>query len=189
MSEHNEQCNLIDWATRNECRYPELKNIFAVPNGGLRNKRVGVKTKMEGLKAGVPDLFLACAKLPEDFQDTFEQKTYTDKKGNVSPYWKLSGGVYFGLFIEMKFGSNTTSKQQKEWIRKLRDKHYKCVVCYSWQDARDIILEYIEADLSLLYQDFGCDYYGTSKGMYNGESLYEIGTYYSERENDYVGTS
>ena len=161
MSEHNEQCNLIDWATRNECRYPELKNIFAVPNGGLRNKRVGVKMKMEGLKAGVPDLFLACAKLPD----------------------------YFGLFIEMKFGSNTTSKQQKEWIRKLREKHYKCVVCYSWQDARDIILEYIEADLSLLYQDVGCDYYGTSKGMYNGESLYEIGTYYSERENDYVGTS
>lgn len=32
--------------------------IFAVPNGGLRNKSVAKTMKAEGLSAGVPDLYI-----------------------------------------------------------------------------------------------------------------------------------
>ena len=137
MSEHNEQCNLIDWARKNESVYPALKNLFAIPNGGLRNKRVAIKMKMEGLKAGIPDLFLAYPSLPSDPQDTY---WFVDGNMNVM---ELNSDVYFGLFIEMKYGKNKTTEHQNDLIKRLRSEGYKCIVCYSWEEARDEILEYV----------------------------------------------
>lgn len=32
--------------------------IHSIPNGGLRNKSVAQQMKLEGLKAGIPDLFI-----------------------------------------------------------------------------------------------------------------------------------
>ena len=74
-SEDTEQINVVSWAGWNMSRYPELKWLFHVPNGGSRNKQEAVKFKQMGVKAGVSDLHL--------------------------PYPK---GSYCGLFVEMKFG-------------------------------------------------------------------------------------
>ena len=54
--EHNEQCAVVDWF---ESQYPH-ERIFAVPNGGERNARVGRKLRSEGVRPGVPDLCIPC---------------------------------------------------------------------------------------------------------------------------------
>ena len=75
MSEAQEQCELIKWA--DSCVktniHPELAMLYAVPNGGRRDKAEAAHLKMQGVKAGVPDLCLAVPK-----------------------------GKYHGLYIELK---------------------------------------------------------------------------------------
>lgn len=83
-SEDTEQINVVSWANWNANRYPELRWLFHVPNGGSRNKQEAVKFKQMGVKAGVSDLCL--------------------------PYPK---GIYCGLFIEMKYGNNRQQDTQK----------------------------------------------------------------------------
>lgn len=113
MSEHDEQVALFDWARLNESKHPQLKMLFAIPNGGLRNMVVAKKLKREGVKAGVPDMFLAV-------------RTRTRS----------------GLFIEMKFGKNKTTKEQDEWIQKLNGVFYTAV-CYSFEEAKQVIIDYL----------------------------------------------
>lgn len=59
-SEHKEQSDLITWWNEwgPKHRYPEYA-LFAIPNGGLRNQRTSAMLKQEGVRPGVPDLFLA----------------------------------------------------------------------------------------------------------------------------------
>jgi len=51
-SEHAEQVTFLAQFEKN---YPGVR-VFAIPNGGFRNKSVAVKLKAEGVKKGVPDL-------------------------------------------------------------------------------------------------------------------------------------
>lgn len=53
-TEHAEQ---VTFLSQFEKKYPGVR-IFAIPNGGFRNKSVAVKLKAEGVKSGVPDLFI-----------------------------------------------------------------------------------------------------------------------------------
>lgn len=53
-SEHEEQVRFIHWFKKN---YPDV-GVFAIPNGGHRNKVTAYKMKMEGQSKGVPDLFI-----------------------------------------------------------------------------------------------------------------------------------
>lgn len=111
------------YAVSNVEQVPELKWIFAVPNGGQRDKITAAKLKHEGVKPGVPDTFfpLPCAQ-------------------------------YAGLFIEMKRSSDkatkrragTTSDVQDEWIAYLRSVRYACSVCFDWRSAARDIQSYVE---------------------------------------------
>lgn len=115
-SEDTEQINVIQWASWNINRYPELKWLFHVPNGGgSRNKQEAVKLKQMGVKAGVSDLEL--------------------------PYPK---GSYCGLFIEMKFGDNRQQKTQKEFLADMAAAGHFVVTCYSAEEAIRVIEEYLE---------------------------------------------
>ena len=118
MSEHDEQVKLFTWASYLETQIPELKMMFHIPNGGHRYKAVAVKMKAEGVKAGVPDIFLAVPR---------------------------SGGFH-GLFIEMKAGRNKTSEKQNEWIAKLIQSGYLVVVCYGFEEAKREILDYLDVE-------------------------------------------
>lgn len=82
-SEDTEQIHVCNWAMWNENRYPELKWLHHIPNGGSRNKAEAVKLKNMGVKSGVADLHL--------------------------PYAK---GVYIGLYIEMKYGTGRHQDSQ-----------------------------------------------------------------------------
>ncbi len=108
VSEHSEQCAVIEYCKIR--RYP----VFAIPNGGSRNKAEAAKLKAEGVSAGVPDLFIPIPKQ----------------------------GCH-GLFIEMKVGKNRTSPEQDEWLALLRKNCYKAAVCYGADAAIKTIDDYI----------------------------------------------
>ena len=61
-SEATEQERLISWAQRQYNKYPELKLLYHVPNGGSRNTLEAANLKRQGVKAGVPDLCLPVAR-------------------------------------------------------------------------------------------------------------------------------
>ena len=61
-AEHREQVKLFAWAEWERIDRPELGLLFAVPNGGRRDAVTGARLKAEGVKAGVPDVWLPVAR-------------------------------------------------------------------------------------------------------------------------------
>lgn len=53
-SEHVEQTTFVSEFER---LWPDVR-LFAIPNGGYRHKATAEKLKLEGLKPGVPDIFV-----------------------------------------------------------------------------------------------------------------------------------
>lgn len=101
--------------------YPDLNWLFAIPNGAwTKNIQTAIKLKREGLKSGVPDLFLP---VPIQKIDRF----------------------YPGLFIEMKSEKGKTSDNQDDWIAYLLHKGYKVAICKSWPEAARALLSYLNA--------------------------------------------
>jgi hypothetical protein len=116
--EHNSQVALFQWAELEQRRYPELALMFAVPNGGLRNKVVAKKLKAEGEKAGVLDVWLPVAR-----------------------------GGWHGLVIEMKSKKGKVEPKQKWWIENLTVQKYMVVVCYSFDEAMVTLKAYLDFPL------------------------------------------
>lgn len=113
-SEHAEQVALFAWAEDNVERLPALSLMFAIPNGGHRHRSVAVQLKMEGVKAGVPDLMLP---------------------------WPARGKA--GLFIEMKYGKNQPTNSQQLWLQRLAQAGYATAICYGCEEAVRVIEEYL----------------------------------------------
>ena len=115
-SEAQEQTALFAWA--DQCVrfgiHPELKMMYAIPNGGRRDPIEAAHLKQQGVKAGVPDLCLAVPR-----------------------------GKYHGLYIEMKVGRNKTTDQQNEWLANLSYYGYAVKVCYSCLAAKTAIERYL----------------------------------------------
>lgn len=105
--EADEQRAVIEY-----CEYKHIP-IFHIPNEGKRSYMTARKLREQGLKRGVPDLFL-----PE-------------------PH-----GSYHGLFIEMKFGKNTLTEAQKRWCRILSANGYAVLVCWTAEAAIKGIVKY-----------------------------------------------
>lgn len=117
QQEAAEQINLFRWAEYMSGKYPEIKLMYHVPNGGSRNKIEAANLKRQGVKAGVPDI---CLPVPR--------------------------GKYHGLYIELKAGKNTTTEKQKEWLSALEAQNYFTVVCHGWQQAADVITRYLKLE-------------------------------------------
>lgn len=114
-SEATEQETLIQWCGWQQSKYPELKLLYHIPNGGSRNTLEAANLKRQGVKAGVPDLCLPVAR---------------------------SG--FHGLYIEMKYGRNKTTENQKEWLEALKEQGYFTTVCYGAEEAERIIARYLQ---------------------------------------------
>jgi len=113
--EHSEQVALFCWAALNVKKYPMLRWMFAVPNGGFRFKAEAARLKASGVKAGVPDVVLP------------------------HPNFKWAG-----LFIEMKRKVvGRLQDNQGEWIDYLRSVGYRVEICYGWQEAVKVIEDYL----------------------------------------------
>lgn len=115
-SEAAEQTALFCWAAlpENQKRFPELKFMFHVPNGGTRDKREAGAFKAQGVKPGVPDICLPVRRLQ----------------------WS-------GLWIEMKYGNNRPSPEQNAYLTFLQSQGFATVVCYSWVHASQMVESYL----------------------------------------------
>lgn len=113
-SEDTEQIRVMDWAASAECRYPELKWLHHVPNGGARNSGEAIKLKRMGVKRGISDLCLP-----------------------------IAHGRYHGLYIEMKYGRNVTTQEQREFLLDMKEADHLVAVCHDAQSAIDLIERYV----------------------------------------------
>ncbi len=118
-TEDVEQTQLFTWARLQSCKYPELELMYHIPNGGGRSKAEAGRFKAMGVKAGVPDIFLPCAR-----------------------------GGYNGMYIELKrVRGGRVEPAQKEWLKLLAEQGYYCVVCRGMEAARDEIVKYLEGGI------------------------------------------
>ena len=118
-TEHQLQCAVVQWASITSKQAPELELLMAIPNGGARHITVARKLKAEGVRAGVPDLFL--------------------------PVMRYGFG---GLWIEMKSGTGRLTPEQKQWIKRLRAQGYCAIVCNSFELAVKTIQDYLGTAVS-----------------------------------------
>lgn len=115
--EGEEQATLFNWARMQSWKWPELELMYHIPNGGKRSKSEAARFKAEGVKSGVPDIFLPVAR-----------------------------GGYHGLYIELKrLRGNSATENQNAWIERLRAQGYRAEVCKGWEAARKVITEYMES--------------------------------------------
>ena len=56
--EDTEQIRVMDWAAGAECRYPELRWLHHIPNGGARRGSEAGRLKRMGVKRGISDIHL-----------------------------------------------------------------------------------------------------------------------------------
>lgn len=117
VPEHAEAVSFMKAVRLAEGRVPELRLLFAVPNGGDRNVIVARKMKAEGVKAGVPDYL-----------------------------FPVKRGGFVGLAIELKSMTGTASREQKEWIEALRSQGWRAEVCRGWACAWDVLREYLTGE-------------------------------------------
>ena len=113
-TEDEEQIWLFSWAELNMGRFPELKLMHHIPNGGKRSKSEASRFKAMGVKAGVSDIFLP-----------------------------VSRGGYHGLYIELKAKDGRPTKEQKDFIAAVEQEGYFAVVAYGGEEASKIIERYL----------------------------------------------
>jgi hypothetical protein len=56
----------------------------------------------------------------------------------------VARGPFIGLKIELKYGVNDLSPHQRDMLVLLAIEHHACFVAYDWEDAKDIIMWYVE---------------------------------------------
>lgn len=49
-----------------------------------------------------------------------------------------------GLYIEMKYGGNKPTAEQRRWLDELSSLGYATAVCYSAEEAIKVIMNYLE---------------------------------------------
>ena len=137
-TEHGHQAALFCWiaAINNVGISKDVIKMYAIPNGGKRDAATAAMLKAEGVRRGIPDLFL-----PVPIVVTYRNRTMLHGLFNDS---RLTNDVLSGLYIEMKKPKEgKTSEEQKQRIAELKNDGYACVVSRNWVAAKDIIICYL----------------------------------------------
>lgn len=114
--ELEEQAALIEWADKTVIDGIRIGDyLIHIPNEGKRGPKAARDAKRIGLKAGVPDLFLA-----------------------------LPRGCYSGLWIEMKSMTGVATSEQIAWMNKLKNEGYSVVLSHGFSMAKDSVMKYME---------------------------------------------
>lgn len=146
-TEHQIQCAIVEWARKTPINntYGKIGDyLIAIPNGGKREKiknnkgkyfsLQGKMLKNEGVKRGVPDLFLAwCVKKP-DYDLEVEN-------GNVHIVNKTFS---CGLWIEVKKKGGKLSNFQEKFINLIKFVgHFDVIVVYTPEEGIQAIKDYL----------------------------------------------
>jgi hypothetical protein len=129
-SEDGHQAAVFCWAAANVGRWPELKWLHAIPNGGQRHIAEATKMVATGLRGGIWDVFLPCP-----------VNLYTNDN---------SVSQYAGLYIEIKEPKRRNHKNgglsddQVAFGKYAERIGYYCKVCYSWIEVKETIIDYLE---------------------------------------------
>ena len=112
---------------------PELSLFFAIHNQGHGDRIRGAQAKAEGVKAGVPDMFLPVMRMhPEP-----------------EPYTHVTR-PYYGLFIELKkTKKGIISNEQIAWAKLLSEQGYAVSICKGWIEAANCIMGYLGSAIRL----------------------------------------
>jgi len=122
MSESQHQIALFEWAAVAVCFHPELRLLYANANGGHRNIVTATRMKAEGVKPGVPDICLPVARGP--FHSLYIELKVPKEPGSTKRAGRLS-------------------MAQQEWGRMLLNEGNAWEVCFGWEDARQVIENYL----------------------------------------------
>ena len=116
MTEDQIQIAVIKWSQHPVIRkkYPELALLHHIANERVCTKYQGYHFKQLGVKSGVPDLHLPVAR-----------------------------NGYHSLYIEMKSAKGKTSANQDYWLEYLAREGNCCKVCYSVNEAIDVLEGYL----------------------------------------------
>ena len=117
MSEHTEAVVFMRAVRGAEATWPELRFLAAIPNGGKRLAKTAADLKAEGVRRGVPDYLLPVRR-----------------------------GGYTGLAIELKTAKGRTSPEQREWLGHLETEGWRAVVARGWEEAWDVVRDYMAAN-------------------------------------------
>jgi len=123
-TEHQIQCSVIDWRNTMQGKHPLLRWLHSIPNGAnltLTEARWQVR---EGMTSGVPDLCLPVT-MPK----------YSE--------WGSRGGVWAGLYIEVKTETGRFNANQKEWLAGLKANGFRAEMRRGVDPTIDLICEYL----------------------------------------------
>lgn len=114
--EHTEAKTFMKWVALNTGAHPELAWLFAVPNGGHRNKISAAKAKAEGVRRGVLDYI-----------------------------WPVRAAGYTGFALELKrVRGGRLEPEQKDWIAHLKREGWVVVVCKGADEAIQAVRDYLK---------------------------------------------
>lgn len=105
-SESSEQIGFIAWF---EVKFRGVR-IFHIPNGGHRKMSVARQLKAEGVRAGVPDLYIPQWKLWIEMKRTVGGRLSTEQKDWIGYLESIGDRVIVAK------GATDASKQVLEWL-------------------------------------------------------------------------
>jgi hypothetical protein len=120
QTEHQIQAQFFRMIRLWSLRHPILDIIFAIPNGGARDKITGARLKAEGVKRGVSDVFCPS----------------TNNK------------ISHGLFIEFKTVKGKLTHEQIYFSKYIQQLGYQFIVCRSAEEAIDAVQRFYGINLS-----------------------------------------
>ena len=110
-SESDEQIGFVSWF---EAQFPGVR-IFHIPNGGHRAMSVAKKMKAEGVRSGVPDLYIPAWKIWVEMKRTTGGRLSSDQKDWIE---YLSG---IGDEVIVANGATDASRQLLQVLRERRE--------------------------------------------------------------------
>lgn len=118
-TEHSQQAAFFCWIQQQQFD-DRLRYAFAIPNGGERNVKVASRLKAEGVKAGVPDVFIP-----------------------------IPATIYAGMWLEFKRPGTENqrpgrlSTDQEKWRDFLISQHYFHKTVFNHLQAAESVLIYL----------------------------------------------
>ena len=108
------QAALFEWAAYNRLKYPELKLLHAIPNGGGRHPAEAANLRRQGVKPGVSDIFLPVARR-----------------------------CYHGIYIELKAAKGKLRSAQRSWLAAVSRQGYYATMCRGIDEAIALLSWYL----------------------------------------------